>query len=226
MSELPPGSILAIELPSSLKPLFEKFNNNRGSDLSLPSKFADMLSTQPKRSLLRKFFRDNPDLVNMWKSARDNGVRVVPIDAELAPGAHASRESREATIAANLLALSDSAAGKPVVAWFGIAHAAKASEGEVPLLAKRIAESPGFASGKRKLNTVLSQLSGEYEELFPLSVLSKDVREAVGMPTVKHGKETLIGEVPLLDKATAAKELADIKVSKYDHLILYPPTHP
>ncbi len=226
LSELPSGSTLAVELPSSLKSVFEEFNNNRGSDLPLSSQFGDMMSKQPALSLLRTINSNFPEMVNMWKSARDKGVRVVPIDVELDPSVHLTSESREATIAANLLALSDRAAGRPVVAWFGLTHAARGVEGGVPLLAKRIAESPDFASGKRKLSTVLSQLSEKEAERWPLSVLSKDVRETVGMPTVKHGKETLIGEIPVMDEATAAQSKTDIKVSDYDHLILYPPTPP
>ncbi len=224
LGELPPGSTLAVELPSSLKPNFEQFNNNRGSDLPLSSQFGDMMSMQPALSLLRTINSNFPDLVNMWKSARDKGARVVPIDVELDPSVRLTSESREATIAANLLALSDSASGKPVVAWFGQVHAAKGTQGGIPLLAKRIAESPEFASGKRTLNTVLSQLAEKEAERSPLAVLAKEVREPVVMPTFKHGKETLIGEIPVMDKATAALVKTDIKVSDYDHLILYPPT--
>ncbi len=226
LGELPPGSTLAIELPSSLESVFEEFNNNRGSDLPLASQFGDMMSKQPALSLLRTINSNFPEMVNMWKSARDKGVRVVPVDVELGPSVRLTSESREATIAANLLALSDRAAGKPVVAWFGNAHGARGTEGGVPLLAKRIAESPEFASGKRKLSTVLSQLSEKEAERGPLSVLAKDVRETVGMPTVKHGKETPIGEIPVMDEATATQVETDIKVSDYDHLILYPPTPP
>jgi hypothetical protein len=152
---------------------------------------------------------------------------VVPIDADPDSSVALTSESREAKITGELLTLSDNAKGKPVVAWVGNGHAAKSVKGGVPCLAKRIAESPQFANGNRRLSTVLSQLS-EVEELpLPLAVLAKNVREPVGVPTTsKDGQETDIGSLPLMDKAYAKYTQTDIKVSDYDHVVFYPPASP
>ncbi len=229
LSELPPGSTLAVELPSSLKPIFEDFNDRPGGSFQIPDAAGNM---RPAITLLRKISSTAYDLVDMWKAARDRGIRVVPIDAELTkPGKLQADfalkdEPREAKMANELLSLFNNADGKPVVAWIGNLHAARSTVAGMPFLAKRIAESPQFASGEKKLSTVLGQLSEVGLSDSSLSFIAANVREAVGMPTSIHGQEAVIGSVPLWSKITAEKIQAHIKISDYDHVLLYPPTPP
>jgi hypothetical protein len=222
ISELPAGSTLAVEMPSSLKPLFEEFNNSPGSDFRLTGPIANELSLQPSLSLLRAAQTYAPEMIDMWKSARDKGIHVIPIDAEPDPSVELTNGVREGHLADELLELSR-AGSKPVVAWLGNMHAARNTEGGAPLLAQRLAESPEFASGQKKLSTVLSQISETEAEHSPMQVLAKNLSEPVGIPTRQGGQETPVGDIAVLDEATAKSVQTTAKASNYDHVVLYPP---
>ena len=91
----------------------------------------------------------------------------------------------------------------------------------MPLLARRIAESPEFSSGQHKLSTVLSRISEpETPRSCPLRVLAMELREPIGLPTGRDGHVSPIGSIPLSLKGTSV----DIPVSNYDHVVLYPPS--
>ncbi|HEY9790382.1 MAG TPA: hypothetical protein V6D22_08285 [Candidatus Obscuribacterales bacterium] len=225
VTEMPAGSTLAVELPESLKEVFDKFNKTPGSEILPHSAISDKLSLQPGLRLLRALQANDPDLVEMWKAARDKGVRVVPIDAETENynGKKLTDDNREGTLANEVLALHRADKSKPVVVWIGDMHAAKTVEDGVPLLAKRVAESPEFASGESKLSTVLSQISETEADHLPLQVLAKDVSEPVAMPTTQKGQPTPLSDLPGLDERTAKAAKAWPKVADWDHVIMYPP---
>ncbi len=218
--ELPAGSTLAVEFPSSLRPLFKEFNDKPGSDFRLHAPMDHVLNTRLSMLLLQSFHLNYPDLIHMWKSVRDKGIHVIPIDCEPNSSIEFADDFREGELAEGLLSLYRQNS-KPIVAWVGNVHAGKNTEAGVSLLAKRIAESPDFAQGGHKLSTVLSQIE-EPRGCFPLKVLADIIPEPLALPTALGKQESPIGSIPVFDNATAKFLRTSLKVADYDHLILYP----
>jgi len=220
LSELPAGSILAIELPIKLKPIFEKFNSSPGSDMPITFSAAENLSMQQELSLLTNVVVQNPELITMWKTLRDKGIRVEPIDVRPL-NCKFTNEAREGGLADNLLQLSETT-DKPIVAWIGNLHAAKGFGHGQPFLARRIAESPAFKSGDKKLSTVLSQLAETESTEPPAYTIADQVSEPVGIPTNQDGRITSLGVIKLFPKSAEIETDTNLTLSHFDHVLFYP----
>lgn len=223
MKTLPRGSALAVEMPASLKPIFDDFNSQpAGSSFDFSSPAAKMLSLQPELGLLRTLETVDPLLLEMWKTARDRKVRVVPIDVDLNANSNFLTDvHREKFLADQLLALHEQNQTAPVVAWMGNAHAGRSNFGDAPMLAKQIAASPKFADGTFTLSTVLSQICGTPIDA-PLRVLAGKLDAAAALPVPQSGYGKALSKLWMNNRNNAYSWNLFHKVGDFDHVVLYP----
>ena len=198
----------------SARKIFDEFNN-KPHDLKSYQSFKDAIKTDP---VLKDI---GQEVIFTWKKARDRGVNIEPIGVDKESQSLSPRE-KELLFANQLLNLYRQNASKPFVVWMDNMNAAKSSIGDVPTVAKLIADLPEFSRGRRRLSTVLSQNADVNVFEKPLAGLSTQVNKAVAMPTQRNGQATAIADLPLLNSAESRALKANIVASDYDHIILNP----
>jgi hypothetical protein len=227
LSELPAGSILAVEFPASFRPIFEEFNAAEpGSDFNLSSPLAKSLNDPKALEFLRVMPHDNPEILDLWKSVRDGGSRVIPIDSNFDTyGGKFTALSREKMLADQVVALHRENVGKPVVAWAGNYHAAYTNVHDVPSFAQQIAQASEFVSGRSKLSTIYSQIAEIETMSQPLYAVAKDLSEPLAFPTFrsKPVAEQPFANVSVVSPSQAGENGINVKLGDYDHAVMYPP---
>ncbi|MDR3615000.1 MAG: hypothetical protein P4L53_15680 [Candidatus Obscuribacterales bacterium] len=227
LSELPPGSTLAVEFPASFKPIFDEFNAAEpGTDFNLSSPLVKSLSQQRALKFLQVLPHDNPEILDLWKSVRDRGSRVVPIDADFDTyGGHYASSTRERTLSEQLIALHREDVSKPVVAWSGNFHGARANLRDFESFAKQLAQAPEFASGRSKLSTIYSQIAESETKSQPLYAVANRLNEPLAFPTFrsKPEAEQPFASVGILPPGEARTTGMNVKLGDYDHVVMYPP---
>lgn len=74
--------VLLVEVPSVLRPVFDKFNQGAaGSEMEIPDHL-EIPQSKEAIAALRKTIKDHPDLYKSWKAAHDRG-EIVTIPKEL-----------------------------------------------------------------------------------------------------------------------------------------------
>jgi hypothetical protein len=227
LSELPPGSTLAVEFPASFRPIFDEFNAGKpGTDFNLSSPLAKSLSQQRALKFLQVLPHDNPEILDLWKSVRDRGSRIIPIDADFDTyGGQYTSRTRERTLSDQLVALHREDVSKPVVAWSGNLHGARANLRDFESFAKQLAQTPEFASGRSKLSTIYSQIAETETKSQPLYAVAGDLKEPLAFPTFrfKPEAERPFANVGVLPASEVGATGMNVKLGDYDHAVMYPP---
>lgn len=213
IEKLPAGSTLAVEMESSLKPVFDEFNSVKGSEFRLDPKATDSAQTVQDLLTLRLTKRSNPDLFDLFKAARDKGIRIVPIDAGQLPAIE-----REKWLATELIKAFRERDSKPVVAWIGAYHASR-SGGTNPTMTEIVSQMPEFRDSKNKISTVFG-VGTEIDTmaLIPSSVISRHVIAPVAVPTGFGSKPTPISNIPMM----ASRTDDGIRLGHFNHVMFFP----
>ena len=239
LRDLPEGSTLAVELPAQLKPFFDEFNSNVGANFNLSKALASAPDIKPLIPLLKRVENEEVETFQLWKSLRDRGVKIIPIDAGPELRGPAAKGLRESFLSRELLAAHNNSGSSPTVAWLGNAHAARVSSvpwsdginrsadsaGSYNRVAKQISEVPAFAEGRKKLATVFSQMSEADDANEPLYALAAPLKQAVALPVKMAGQETPVANLSVVSREVSKILGVKLETSDYDHLVLYPPMH-
>jgi hypothetical protein len=223
MKDLPKGSRLAIELPDTLKPVFEQFNKSpQGSDLVIPEKIEGKYGQQAC-DLLRAVKETSPDLVRVWIAARDAGIQVVPINNEWSlmppgdPDQPAVIEARDQYMKDRLKGLYDEDKNTPIVAWLGSLHGALRGAGVRKWAAQLLAEDEQFRKSGGTVTSFHTQIAEEGEE-FTLHPLTDKFKKPLSVPTYTGGQANAVGVMSLFENPLVnLNRLAD-----FDNVIVYP----
>lgn len=227
--DMPKGSRLAIELPENLKPVFDKFNEGKpGSDLEIPDKLDGEFGKEAL-DLLKLVKEKSPDLIEMWKTARDNGIKINPIDNTSVlmkkddPRRVVEDAKRDEHMKDKLLAMVKEDPTSHVVAELGGLHAARSQDGKPPKsAADLLTHDPEFKKMDGKIQTIMGQIGqgdginsalwpATLEMEKPLSVKTKDA----------DGKPNPVGQIPIFS-SPGLNSIFGYNMNAYDNVITYP----
>ncbi len=231
LKEMPPGSRLATELPDVLKPVFDKFNESKkGSDFEIPDKL-DGPYAKEALELLRKVKEMSPDIIDMWKAARDNGIKVVPIDnaASVMPDSDPNKATemarRDQNMKDHLLKMVKDDPKSRVIAELGNLHAARSPDGKERFksAATLLSEDADFKKMGGKIQTFYAQIAeghGIGAALFPATL---ELDKPLTVKTKQDGKANDVGKVPIFESPRVNAQFG-YKLDSFDNVIVYPPS--
>ncbi|MBX9669086.1 MAG: hypothetical protein K2X93_15785 [Candidatus Obscuribacterales bacterium] len=231
LKEMPAGSRFATELPDVLKPVFDKFNaSKKGSDFEIPDKL-DGPYAKEALELLRKVKEKSPDIIDMWKAARDNGIKVVPIDnassvmPDSDPNKAAETARRDQNMKDHLLKMVKDDPMSKVIAELGNLHGTRRSNDKDAFksAATLLSEDADFKKLGGKIQTFYAQIAeghGVGGALFP-ATLAMDKPRTVG--TKQDGKPNDVGKVPIFGSPRVNAHFGH-NLDSFDNVIVYPPS--
>jgi hypothetical protein len=223
MPDLPKGSRLAIELPSVLQPVFDQFNNGaKGSELVIPDKLEGQYGQQAL-ALLQAIKERSPDIVRVWKAARDAGIKVVPINNDWSlmppddPNRPAAIAARDQHMKDKLMDLYEKDKSTPIVAWLGSLHGALRGPSSRKGAAQLLDEDDQFKKNGGTITSFHTQIAEEGADL-TLHPLTDKFKKPVSAPTWTGGEANALGVMSLFENPlTNVHRLAD-----WDNVIVYP----
>jgi hypothetical protein len=230
MKDLPKGSRLAIEVPDVLKPVFDKFNKSKpGSEFEIPDKLQAEFGKQALQ-FLHRLKESSPELIEMWKAARDNGIKITPIDNSSSfmspndPRRNTSNARRDSEMKQKLLAMVKENPASHIVAELGNLHAGRAPEGKSPhrSVAALLSSDSDFKNLGGKIETFYAQISegpGKNAALWPASFA---IDKPLAVKTKADGKANTVGDMPMYPSARL-NGIFNYHLRDFDNVILYPP---
>lgn len=226
---------LGIEMPSILKPVFDKFNSGKGP-LEIPDKLLKPDGTEDTSpeavgalKFLRKVQEKDPEMLALWTAARDAGVKLVPVDHPgtglqfedpTNPNIPKMMRDRDKVMAENILAITNGDKSAKVGAWLGSLHFADDGEKGKGRSAGEILREELSKKGE-KFTSFYTQIgNGPFApgtSLFPLTTqltkpVSVDSKDAKGKPNA-------LGEVNMFAQPDPAYPYT---LSNYDKVIIFP----
>jgi hypothetical protein len=229
LKDMPKGSRLAIELPENLKPVFDKFNAGKpGSDLEIPDKLEGEYGKEAL-DLLKKVKEHSPDLIDMWKAARDNGIKVVPIDNTSVvmkdgdPRKNQEDAKRDQHMKDKLLEMVKEDPKSHVVAELGSLHAARATDDKPPRsAADMLFRDPEFKKMGGKIETFFGQIGQGPGITSPLWPATLEMEKPLSVKTKgADGKPNPVGALPIFSDPRTNRVFG-YDLNAYDNVITYP----
>jgi hypothetical protein len=222
---------LAVELPKTLQPVLDAFNDDeKQGDLVIPATIIDSQGIENRSraaagalEFLSRINLWSPEIINMWKAARKNGIKICAIDSDhaglLMAGIDVSNmmgalSRRDRVIKDNILAILNLAPGSKVIAWLGSLHiAAGTSDQALARSAFEMIKSE-LAERGEKVTTFFSQIAQGKEALMTtLHPLTNDLEAPVVLPT-----GNTLGQLPVF----APPYSHPLRFDAFDHVIVYP----
>lgn len=231
---MPEGTQLGIELPSVLQPVFDQFNQSEpGSEFEIPETLEGEFAEE-SLELLRSVVQHNPDMVNIWMAARDNGIPITAIDNASAvmpdgtPGKAEANASRDEHMKEKIKEMVAGDSDAHVIAYLGSLHGARSTDpdsepqsaaelltadedfqgmgGSIESFHPQIAEGAG-------IGLALHPLTSRFDE--PISVETRDDNE----------NPNPVGELPLF-RSPSDNAVHGYGLDSFDNVIVYPPAEP
>lgn len=217
---------LGVEVADCLKPIFEKFNRTKkGEPFSIPTEMIDPVADRALRnfSLIVQAY---PDLLKLWTAARDNGIKLVPmdnshlfVDDKVRDRYEASREKDMAKHVINVL--NENPQNKMLV-WIGNQHLADTrGHYKHTMFAEELNKTLKQRNKGETLATVFTATTNTDMEDFSPTPFAQRVKEPVLVPTKNAGKANDLGVMDMFaDPKTDPKNMFPMSV--YDHVAFFP----
>jgi hypothetical protein len=229
LKEMPPGSILTTELPDVLKPIFDRFNASKpGSDFEIPDKL-DGPYGKEALDLLRKVKALTPDIIDMWKAARDRGIKVEPIDSAASimprtdPQAAIETAKRDQHMKDDIMGLIKDNPNAHIIVEGGNLHAAHSAQhaGKPQTTAELLLADPEFQKQGGTLKSFYSQIASMTATNTNMLAATFGVHKPLAVDTAEGGSANKVGPIPIFEDP-GLNSLMGGQLSDFDEIIVYP----
>ncbi len=207
IDDMEAGSVKAIEVPTILKPVFEKFNQSKpGTEMEIPEHLEGPNGDKALK-YLRNIIKLMPDEYRNMKNCRDHGVVLVPIDNERVLLTENSPEWKKAMqecdgyMAEEMLELIKKYPGKNISVDIGTAHGSKRGEtdefGSRPL-AFLLEQDPRFQISGRHIVS-FGSIVGNADtppESHGLASMALLASRSFIVPTHEGRQPNIVGQLP------------------------------
>jgi hypothetical protein len=217
---------LGVEVADCLKPLFEKFNKTKkGEPFTTPDEMADPVAD----SALRNFsliVQAYPDLLKFWMAARDNGIKLVPMDNSHLFVDDKVRDryeaSREKDMAKHVISVLNENPENKMLVWIGNQHLADThGHYKHTMFAEELNNTLKQRNKGETLATVFTATTNTDMKDFSPTPFAQRVKEPVLVPTKTVGKANDLGVMDMFaDPKTDPKNMFPMSV--YDHVAFFP----
>lgn len=231
---------LAVEFPSAAQKIFDKFNSgSRGTSLEVPSKLGahDSDDTAMMLKGLDRLQQQRPDLMTLWKAARDSGIKLVAVDNmsvymnDSAPGFKALYLRRDSDMKNTVMKVLGEDPHNKVLAWLGGFHMARAhNTGASSTFVEQISAEFKRRGHGEKITTFFGATNEHTDPDLstqpfadglkrPVSVNSHDLNSQ-GL-NLQQGAANELGRLPVLRDENRNRSHA-VRLEHYDAVLLFP----
>lgn len=196
---LPPGTHLAIEIPASLKSVFDDYNKSAPNTKFEISNYVDKLSND----VIEKAYATCAEYANFWQEAHRQGIQLIPIDSDVAleklePSKIRERmNQRDQDMKNNIKNLLLKDPDHLVVAWLGDLHGTDyKGQGESKSMVELLKEDKDLKD--IRVVSFASQLGNSNGVILSLFAATQGIEKPLSVPTTENGKSNVIGNKELM----------------------------